>query len=135
MKRVIEELNRKISLETKSNMTPEQEYYISGLSDALEIVKKYNNQYVIGHIYYVIVFDKQDNADIKRMKLYRINQKSKTSYCFSYDIEENPHCDLVLYNTNSLKIRVHKTLEEAEKHKSIAVVSRLEYKQRRFYRE
>lgn len=136
MQRIIEELSRKISLETHSNMTSEQEYYVSGLSDALEIVKKYQSQYVVGKIYYVIVFDKTDKAEIKKMRLYKINQKSKTAYCFTYDNDKDskfPNCDLVLYNINSMKIRVHNTFEEAEKYKSIAEVSRLEYKRKRSY--
>lgn len=39
LQKIIEALNQKITLETSLNMTSEQEYYIAGLSDALDIVK------------------------------------------------------------------------------------------------
>lgn len=39
LQKIIEALNGKITSETTLNMTKEQEYYVAGLSDALEIVK------------------------------------------------------------------------------------------------
>lgn len=38
MQKIIEELNRKIILESSHEMTKEQEYHVAGLSDALEIM-------------------------------------------------------------------------------------------------
>ena len=38
MQKIIEELNRKIILESSHEMTKEQEYYVAGLSDAFEIM-------------------------------------------------------------------------------------------------
>lgn len=63
-------------------------------------------------------------------RVYDINGISPTiSTCQGGDREPKV---LVKVDKN---MRIHKTLEEAEKHKGIAVVSRLEYKRRRFYRE
>lgn len=49
LQKIIEALNGKITSETTLNMTKEQEYYVAGLSDALEIVKScYESEFVIG---------------------------------------------------------------------------------------
>lgn len=115
-----------------SGMTAEQEYYVSGLSDALEIVKQhYNNMYQVGKIYYVIVKDNyRDCNTVQRMILYRINQTPlKTSYCFSSDFVSKhiPHPDLILYSEQSLRLRVYRTMEEAKRNLQIAFTNRREF--------
>ena len=59
------------------------------------------------------------------MKLYRINQTKRTSYCFTKDLSnnKNPNPDLVLNSKGSLKMRVFKTREEAEKGKKIFMIN------------
>lgn len=119
--KVIDALNSKITSETHSNMTKEQEYYVIGLADALEIVKEISEErYVIGRTYYVLIPDKLYGVNVEPMKLYRINHKKRTSYCFTRHLTGNEVTpDLVLNSEGSLKLRVFNTREEAEKNKNI----------------
>lgn len=123
MQSIIDAINAKITVETSLNMTTEQEYYIAGLSDALEIVKEHMEQdYAIGKTYYVIMPDDFNDVKIEQMRLYRINKKKKLAYCFTRYLTGNVSApDLVLYSKGSLKLRVHETKEEAEKYKSMAL--------------
>lgn len=60
LQKIIEALNQKITLETSLNMTSEQEYYIAGLLDALDIVKaNIEDSYVIGNTYFVLMPDEK----------------------------------------------------------------------------
>ncbi len=120
MQKVIEELNRRITDETTTNMTKEQEYYVSGLSDALEIVKScYDSEFVIGRTYFVLTLDRFNNARVEKMRLYRINKKKRMSYCFTrYLTGDVVKPDLVLCSEGSLKLRVFTSREEAEKNRS-----------------
>lgn len=65
LQKVIEALNGRITAETTLNMTKEQEYYVAGLSDALEIVKScYESEFVIGRTYFVLTLDRFNNAQV-----------------------------------------------------------------------
>ena len=120
LQKVIEALNGRITAETTLNMTKEQEYYVAGLSDALEIVKScYESEFVIGCTYFVLTLDRFNNAQVEEMRLYRINKKKRWSYCFTrYLTGDTVNPDLVLCSEGCLKLRVFTSREEAEKNKS-----------------
>lgn len=121
MQKIIEALNQKITLETSINMTTEQEHYIAGLSDALDIVKaNIENSYVIGNTYFVLMPDGKYNTKVVEMRLYKINKKKRCCYCFTERLNNfnYPNPDLVLSSETSLKLRVYKTKEEAERNKN-----------------
>lgn len=117
MSKITDELNKLITLETTSNMTAEQQAYVSGLSDALDIVLQYSDEdYVIGKRYFVLMPDGKYHAKIEEMRLYRITNKKRLCYCFSTDLDsENPRPSLVLSSKSNLILRVYKSKEEAEK--------------------
>ena len=102
-------------------MNPETEYYLAGLADALEIVKKYQNEYVVGDCYYIIMPPPryQVGNRVFKMQLYKITGKNNRKYyCFSTSINSKfPGNDLTLSSLSSLKMRVYKTKEEAERNK------------------
>lgn len=101
-------------------MTSEQEHYIAGLSDALDIVKAHiEDNYIIGNTYFVLMPDGKHNNKVVEMRLYKINKKKRCCYCFTSQLKDThcPNPDLVLSNETSLKLRVYKTKEEAEKNK------------------
>lgn len=124
MERAIKALENKIKEESPYS-TKEHESYVAGLADALEIIKEtINGGLVIGEIYYVLMPKGETEATIVPMKLYRINQKTKKSYCFSKELRDynhlySPSPDLVLYSQTSIKLRVFKSREEAEKNMNI----------------
>lgn len=128
MQRIIDKINHRIITETSIDMTPEQEAYVSGLADAIEIIREeYNDSLKVGNIYYVLMPPKCNETYTKiiPMRLYRINKKSKWAYCFSDDINpssKNPYPSLVLYSKESLKRRVFSTREEAEVMKDLAFI-------------
>lgn len=102
-------------------MTTEQEHYIAGLSDALDIVKaNIENSYVIGNTYFVLMPDGKYNTKVVEMRLYKINKKKRCCYCFTERLNNfnYPNPDLVLSSETSLKLRVYKTKEEAERNKN-----------------
>jgi len=121
MNRAIEEIERKITLEKKCDKDSKCEYYLAGLADALEIIKKYENEYIVGNCYYVIMPPSHYETDNKvlKMQLYKITGKNNRKYyCFStYINSKYPGNDLTLSSQGSLKLRVYKTKEEAEKNK------------------
>ncbi len=119
LQKIIEALNGKITSETHFNMTKEQEYYVAGLADALEIVKNVSEeQYVVGRTYYVLTLDKYNMAQVEPMRLYRINRKKRLSYCFTrYLTGDIVTPDVVLNSEGSMKLRVFTTREEADKNK------------------
>lgn len=121
MNKVIEELERKIRLESAVNLTDEMEYYLAGLADALEIVKKHENEYIIGNCYYVIMPPPKHEIGnrVFKMILYKATGKNNRKYyCFSTRIDSpHPTNDLTLSSQISLKQRVYKTKEETEKNK------------------
>lgn len=121
MQKIIEALNQKITLETSLNMTSEQEHYIAGLSDALDIIKAHiEDDYIIGNTYFVLMPDGKYNTKVVEMRLYKINKKKRCCYCFTKELKEYNYTtpDLVLSSKTSLKLRVYKTKEEAEKNKN-----------------
>ncbi len=113
MQEIIEILKRKIVVESSANMTDEQQSYIVGLSDALQIIEEYcSGQLIIGHKYYVISYiDKQPKVEY--MTLYRINNKQKCAYCFTRN-HQHPTPDVVLYSKSGLKLRVFNDYESAQ---------------------
>lgn len=116
MDEIIEELKRRIAIESCSlHMTPEKEQYVVGLADALQIIEEHcSNQLIIGRRYYVLTYSKKDkSAKVEQMTLYRINNKQKTSYCFSRTAN-NPTPDLVLYSKSGIKSRVFNNYVDAQ---------------------
>lgn len=120
MQKIIEELNRKIILESSHEMTKEQEYYVAGLSDALEIIQQnIEDDYIIGRTYYVLMLDGKYNTKIEKMRLYRINKKKRWSYCFTkYLTGDVVSPDLVLSSKTSLNLRIYKNREDAERNRN-----------------
>lgn len=120
MQKIIEELNRKIILESSHEMTKEQEYYVAGLSDALEIIQQnIEDDYIIGRTYYVLMPDGKYNTKIEKMRLYRINKKKRWSYCFTkYLTGDVVSPDLVLSSKTSLNLRIYKNREDAERNRN-----------------
>ena len=104
MKSLINELEHKISCELFKIESVEQQHYIIGLSDALEMAKEHN-KYQVGKIYYVVIPQDMGEPIVEKMKLYRINQtQQKKSYCFTKQLKATiPNPDLVLNNESSLK--------------------------------
>lgn len=115
-------------------MTENQTYYVSGLSDALEIIKEcVDNGLKIGNKYYVIM-QSADNytindLSIEEMVLYRINQKKKCSYCFTRNYD-HPTADLVLYSQRGIMRRVFDSYKEAESNLPLYLCYLLERKER-----
>ena len=121
MQELIDMINQRIAIEKVPHMTKVQESYVTGLCDALQIVENFFKlHYVIGNWYYVIMPDEETGTRIDKMRLYRINEKNKTSYCFSKD-KSSSRPDLILYNRKSLNLRVHNTREEAEQYRDFAL--------------
>lgn len=123
MKNVIDKLENMIALETASeNKSKEELYYISGLCDALELLKKsVADSLVAGGTYYVIMY-RDGNMYlpyIQKMKLYKISQKSKKcSYCFTTNLTKDSKLDkpdLVLASKVGITNRVFYTRKDAEK--------------------
>ena len=104
-------------------MNENQEHYVAGLSDALGIITQHlNEQLTVGTEYYVIMPEDSTTNKIVKMRLYKITQKRKFYYSFTADKRLNcPTNDLTLSNLQSIKMRVHKTEEEAEKNKNIMI--------------
>lgn len=114
MKDIIEEIERKISIEKSPNLSIEQKCYLSGMADALEIVKShYNRLLVPGKNYFVLTHQGTD-IQIENMTLYRITQKKKVSYTFTRDYS-NPTPDLILYGKYGIQLRVFNDYQSAEK--------------------
>ena len=99
-----------------------QEHYVTGLSDALGIIKNHmKDELTVGNTYYVIMpLDSATNQIIK-MRLYKITQKRKFYYSFTNIKSNYPQNDLTLSSAKSLKLRVFDTEEEAEKNKDIMI--------------
>jgi len=119
---LIQLLSIKISQETRPDMTQEQTAYVSGLADALEIVKKFEvNNLEVGKKYFVVLRGQGGSPNcIRKMELYRINRKDVYSYCF-VDVND-PDKKLILHNKKSIEKRVFETAEEAEKLKDLAFI-------------
>lgn len=123
MNDVIEKLKNLIAVNTGENMTSEQEYYVNGLADALEIMESsVADNLIIGNKYFVVLYENGDVhlPYIREMKLYKISHGAiKSSYCFTYNLENIKHNrntpDLVLASKKGLSKRVFFTKEQAEK--------------------
>lgn len=111
--RPFEEIEHKINLGLNKKINTEQENYIAGLSDALEIFKKYRDMYEVGKYYFIIIKDENSYDKIERMKLYKIvHTIAKKTYCFKNT--EYPNKIIVFNNENNMRKRVHRTYEDAE---------------------
>jgi len=92
MQEIIEKLNRMILLETHANMSKEQECYVAGIADALQVIEEHmGNDLIIGKHYFVIMYKDNNRYDpyVEEMKLYRINKKQKQVYCFTRNLKNN----------------------------------------------
>lgn len=119
---VIVELQEKIKKEISGIKDEKQEYYVAGLSDALGIIMNYlEKQLIVGEEYYVIMPEDDVSNKVIKMRLYKITQKRKLYYSFTANNTIYPTNDLTLSNQNSIKMRVFKTKEEAEKNKHIMI--------------
>ena len=79
----IEKIKGMISSQSSLNMTKEQEHYVVGLSDALQVIEDLQEKQIsVGKDYYVIVKNKEQIPKyiIEKMRLYRINFKEKYAY-------------------------------------------------------
>lgn len=118
----IVELQEKIKSEMSGIKDEKQEYYVAGLSDALGIIMDYlEKQLMVGEEYYIVMPDDDVSNKIIKMRLYKITQKRKIYYSFTANNTIHPTNDLTLSNQNSIKMRVFKTEEEAEKNKHIMI--------------
>lgn len=116
MQKIIDKLNSMIAMENSTNMTSEQECYVDGLADAIQVIEEMlAEELIIGQTYFVIMY-KRDEPYIEKMKLYRINDRSRKTYCFTKNIDsKSPTPDLVLISEHSLKARVFNSREKAER--------------------
>ena len=58
------------------------------------------------------------NNEVEEMKLYKINKHKRCYYCFTRQLKSDCYSnnpDLVLSSEASLKLRVYRTRQEAEK--------------------
>lgn len=124
---ISEAIANKINAETKPDMTQEQIAYVSGLADALEIVRRFETtKLVVGRIYYIVMKADEWHPEnyVKPMRLYRINNKTIPSYCFASNLEPSRVNDasLILHSMKNVIKRVFVTQEEAEKLKDLAFI-------------
>ena len=111
---LIDKLKIKITTNKSPSMTSEQNGYLNGLADALQIVEDYKDDMLkIGKKYYVLVIENNEIV-VREMILYRINHTTeKTSYCFSKNNKNNLD-KLVLSSKIGVQLRVFKTYEAAQ---------------------
>lgn len=135
MKEIERILKSKISAETTKNMSTEMQYYIAGLADALEVVRqRMRDRLIVGQEYYVLmpVGNTNGRPTYKnefrplKLKLYQIKilQNRNDIFCFALNKDEIPDwykgsLTIQFSNPNTLKLRVFKTFEEAEKNKEV----------------
>jgi hypothetical protein len=135
MQEIIKQLQDKISSESTPTMPIETTYYVSGLADALEIVQnRVKDKLKVGQEYYVLmpVGNTHGRPTYKnefrplKLKLYQIKilQNRNDIFCFALNKDEIPDwykgsLTIQFSNPNTLKLRVFKTFEEAEKNKEI----------------
>lgn len=121
MNNIISKIKNMITLETRINMTKEQEAYVAGLSDALEIIEGFISENLIpGHTYFVIMY-KDGNKHlpyIEEMKLYKVAKgRLRTSYCFTRNLDQGKYHynspDLVLQSKKGISERVFYTFDQA----------------------
>lgn len=118
MRRIAEKLQTMIDIQSCSEMNENQIYYVSGLADALQVVKEFmDKELVLNHVYFVIMFkdDDKNSPYVTKMRLYKISRKSKLCYCFTqYLSGKTTSPDLILYSIGGLSTRVFSTQEAAE---------------------
>ena len=112
--RLISEIQQRIKDESSINMTPEQEAYVVGLADALEIAQR--NEAAkpkIGRKYFVIQYDKRNrSASVCGMTLHKITEtKNGMNYCFAKPPPDSG--EVVLHTDLGIKSRVFDTQEDA----------------------
>lgn len=117
----IKELQEKIKLEMAGIRDANQEHYVAGLSDALGIIMKHlKNELIVGNTYYIVMPKDDVTNEVVKMRLYKITLKSKLYYSFTTKLTgKYTTNDLVLSNTNSIKMRVFESDEEAENMKHV----------------
>lgn len=121
MQDIIYKLKDKILENQSQEMTVEQERYVAGLKDALELIENsVADNLIVGNTYFVIMYRNGDKylPYIEEMKLYKVSQKSmKCSYCFTRKLHIAKYCsgtpDLVLASKKGLAERVFFTKEQA----------------------
>lgn len=118
MRRIVEKLQTMIDIQSCSEMNENQIYYVSGLADALQVVKEFmDKELALNHVYFVIMFkdDNKNSPYVTKMRLYKISRKSKLCYCFTqYLSGKTTSPDLILYSIGGLSTRVFSTQEAAE---------------------
>jgi hypothetical protein len=117
----IKELQEKIKLEMAGIRDSNQEHYVAGLSDALGIIMKHlKNELIVGNTYYIVMPKDDVTNEVVKMRLYKITLKSKLYYSFTTKLTgKYTTNDLVLSNTNSIKMRVFESEKEAENMKHV----------------
>lgn len=123
MQNVIYKLKDKIAESQSQDMTVEQERYVAGLKDALDLIENsVADNLVVGNTYFVIMYRNGDKylPYIEEMRLYKVSNKSiKCSYCFTRELNITKHRtgtpDLVLASKKGLAERVFFTKEQADK--------------------
>lgn len=121
MQDIIYKLKDMIEKNQSQEMTSEQERYVSGLQDALDLIENsVADNLIIGNTYFIIMYRNGDKylPYIEEMKLYKISQKSvKCSYCFTRNLNIAKYSsgtpDLVLASKKGLAERVFFTKEQA----------------------
>lgn len=121
MQDIIYRLKDMIAKNQSQEMTPEQQQYVVGLQDALDLIENsVADNLIIGNTYFVIMYRNGDKylPYIEEMKLYKISQKSvKCSYCFTRNLNITKYSsgtpDLVLASKKGLAERVFFTKEQA----------------------
>lgn len=121
MREVIETLRSKIEFNKFRKYSEWLDGYISGLSDAIEIVQSgIDSLIVTGKNYFVIMYHNGDKflPYVEEMRLYKISKKNRVSYCFSRNLDatifNTASPDLVLSSVKGLRERVFFTREKAE---------------------
>lgn len=108
----------------------DDEDYRYGICEAYNLVADhFQNTYHAGDIYWVVMENPiTKERYVQKLKLYRINQTSqKTAYCFTDRLRAvgaNLDHVLTLSSPRSMKLRVYKTEEEAQRNINIAFTNR-----------
>lgn len=121
MREALEEIQRKIYLNSIGEQTQWKQGYAAGLTEAIDIIENgIDNLIIPNNNYYVIMYHDGDKffPYVEKMRLYKISIKTRKSYCFSRNLDANRFNtktpDLVLSSEKGLRERVFFTRETAE---------------------
>lgn len=121
MRDAIETLNRKLYLNQLGEQTEWKKGYSAALVEAIDIVEDSIDSLIVpGNNYFVIMYQGGDKflPYIEEMRLYKVSEKTRKSYCFSKNLSANRFNtrtpDLVLASEKGLRSRVFFTKEKAE---------------------